>query len=96
MRYFVLFLQVHLCKCCGKALRLEYGIPSEHVFTAGCHDLAIASPGEDLGLGIFVLTVGYRAQSVGSLVIEASQHIVQTLPTHLFQEALNIGTWETL
>ena len=96
VRYLVLLFGVHLSECLLVSFGLEDGVPAEHVLTAWCHDLALASADEDYGLRFAVLAVGNYALGVGGFVREASKEVVQTLPTKFVQEGLDVGTGQTL
>lgn len=86
----VLNCQWHLSECLIMSIRLEDGIPSEHVLTARLDDLAGATAREHNRLSVGTLAEGEDALGVGCLIIEVLDHLPETGTSDTSQEVLTI------
>jgi hypothetical protein len=77
-----------------EAVRLEDGVPSEHVLATRCHNFAIALTDEDFWLGIWSLAERKDALSVRSLVVEALDHLIKAFTANASQEVLALNRQE--
>ena len=75
-----------------EASGLEDRVPTEHVFTAGWNDCAIASTAKDDRVGLGSRTKGENTLRVGCLVLEVLDHLPETFTSHITQEVLNVRT----
>ena len=86
----VLDIEGHLSKCLIKVIRLEDGIPAEHILASWFNDLTIAASCEDDWLSVRTFAEGEDALSVGSLIIKVLDHLPETFTADLPKEVLTI------
>ena len=83
---------VQFSECLVEAVWLEHWVPSEHVLATRLHDLSIAAPCEDDGLGIWTFAESEDALGIGCLVFKVLYHLPQSLTTDTAQEVLAVDT----
>ena len=86
----VLDIEGHLSKCLIKVIRLEDGIPAEHILASWFNNLTIAASCEDDWLGVRTFAESEDALSVGSLIIKVLDHLPETFTAYTTEEVLTV------
>lgn len=79
MRHNIFHGHIHLRKGLRILFGYKDGIPAKAELSGfGCHNVALAFPREEYGIGVRGLNVGQRTHGLGALVLVRGENIVQT------------------